>query len=420
MSADDIRARTQGVWDQFYSWRNIWARVALRRVAEVAAGVRADLEAYRQMYANTGIATDSARINRSATLGALDREAAARSSSAGKPMPELQVPRASRRSCKSVVVQPARVRMMPLETIQTKQAAALGPPHRLEAQPFAKTGGLADVLGALPPALAAPRLGRDRRAAAIPRRLRRHSRRDLSGHRRRLHARRRRSTRRRSPTARARSSSTVRISTIAPALYGVDNTDYPDNARRFAFLARAALEFAARRGAAPSVVHAHDWQAGLAPVYLRTLYASHPVLGGTPSVFTIHNLAYQGMLRAGLAAASRSRLGAVRDRSARVLGPHQLPEGRHQRRRCRSRPSARDTREEIQTPAFGFGFDGILRARADGSGRHPERHRHARVGSGARSRSCRRRSTPAISPASATRRSRCCSRYGLPGRRRRR
>ena len=42
-------------------------------------------------------------------------------------------------------------------------------------------------------------------------------------------------------------------------------------------------------------MHAHDWQAGLAPVYLKTLYASHPVLGGTPSVFTIHNLAYQGL-----------------------------------------------------------------------------------------------------------------------------
>ena len=45
-------------------------------------------------------------------------------------------------------------------------------------------------------------------------------------------------------------------------------------------------------------MHAHDWQAGLAPVYLKTLYATHPVLGGTPSVFTIHNLAYQGVFDA--------------------------------------------------------------------------------------------------------------------------
>ena len=81
-------------------------------------------------------------------------------------------------------------------------------------------------------------------------------------------------------------------------LYGVGNVDYPDNALRFAFLVRAALEFAGRRSAPPLVVHAHDWQAGLAPVYLSTLYASHPVLAGTPSVFTIHNLAYQGLFDA--------------------------------------------------------------------------------------------------------------------------
>ena len=43
------------------------------------------------------------------------------------------------------------------------------------------------------------------------------------------------------------------------------------------------------------MIHAHDWQAGLAPVYLKTLYATHPIIGGTPSVFTIHNLAYQGV-----------------------------------------------------------------------------------------------------------------------------
>src|SRR6202011_2174460 len=79
------------------------------------------------------------------------------------------------------------------------------------------------------------------------------------------------------------------------ALYGVGNSDYPDNALRFAVLVRAALEFAARRGTGPTIVHAHDWQAGLAPVHLKTLYAAHPILGGTPSVFTIHNLAYQGL-----------------------------------------------------------------------------------------------------------------------------
>src|SRR5262249_30912289 len=62
---------------------------------------------------------------------------------------------------------------------------------------------------------------------------------------------------------------------------------------------RFSLEFAGRQGAGPAVVHAHDWQAGLAPVYLKTIYAAHPVLGGVPAVFTIHNLAYQGLFDAG-------------------------------------------------------------------------------------------------------------------------
>src|SRR5260370_24670050 len=61
---------------------------------------------------------------------------------------------------------------------------------------------------------------------------------------------------------------------------------------------RAALEFAGRRKRGPDVVHAHDWQAGLAPVYLKSMYASHPVLAETPTVFTIHNLAYQGLFEA--------------------------------------------------------------------------------------------------------------------------
>jgi starch synthase len=78
-------------------------------------------------------------------------------------------------------------------------------------------------------------------------------------------------------------------------LYGVNDVDHADNPRRFALLVRAALEYAGRSEHPPSVVHGHDWQAGLAAVYLKTLYALHPVLGGMPTVFTIHNLSYQGL-----------------------------------------------------------------------------------------------------------------------------
>jgi starch synthase len=77
-------------------------------------------------------------------------------------------------------------------------------------------------------------------------------------------------------------------------LYSTSDGDHPDNPRRYGLLARAALEGVRAAGIRPDVLHAHDWQGGLAPVYLKTRYARDPMLGGLPSVFTIHNIAYQG------------------------------------------------------------------------------------------------------------------------------
>ena len=92
MSADDIRARTQGVWDQFYSWRNVWARAHCVESFKSRVAFMLISKLYRQMYANTGIATDSARINRSATWARMIAKPCQKLF-AGKPMPELQVPR---------------------------------------------------------------------------------------------------------------------------------------------------------------------------------------------------------------------------------------------------------------------------------------------------------------------------------------
>ena len=78
-------------------------------------------------------------------------------------------------------------------------------------------------------------------------------------------------------------------------LYGTDGRDHPDNATRFGVLARAALEYTLARGMRPDVIHAHDWQTGLVPAYARTRYGDHPLLAGVPTMFTIHNLAYQGL-----------------------------------------------------------------------------------------------------------------------------
>ena len=80
-----------------------------------------------------------------------------------------------------------------------------------------------------------------------------------------------------------------------PHPYGPSsNEEYGDNRLRFAFLARAALEYLRSRGQRPDVFHGHDWQAGLVPVYLKSFYWDDPALHRSPSVFTIHNLAYQG------------------------------------------------------------------------------------------------------------------------------
>ncbi len=80
-----------------------------------------------------------------------------------------------------------------------------------------------------------------------------------------------------------------------PQLYGEGNLDYPDNRLRFAFLARAAVEYFRSRGERPSLFHAHDWQAGLVPVYLKAFYWDDPTLHRMPSVLTIHNASYQGV-----------------------------------------------------------------------------------------------------------------------------
>ena len=164
-----------------------------------------------------------------------------------------------------------------------------------EAVPFAKTGGLADVIGSLPAALS--RLGHDV-DVVMPRY--------------------------RGITAGARHGEvTVRLGgQVADAgvwisragrvrtifidhppcfdrdfLYGTAGQDYPDNPERFAFLALAALEWAASEPERFDVVHAHDWQAGLVPMLLQTGRGPSE-FAGTPAVFTIHNLAYQGVFEA--------------------------------------------------------------------------------------------------------------------------
>jgi starch synthase len=77
-------------------------------------------------------------------------------------------------------------------------------------------------------------------------------------------------------------------------LYGESGRDYSDNCERFVFFCRAVLEAIRGLRLEPEVLHAHDWQTGLLPTYLKTEYAGTPPYDQITSVFTIHNLAYQG------------------------------------------------------------------------------------------------------------------------------
>jgi starch synthase len=254
----------------------------------------------------------------------------------------------------------------PRRSTATPSAQTIARPSVLiigsEAVPFAKTGGLADVLGALPEALA--RLGW-LVTLALPRY------RDVQD-----------------GTLAERFPVTVGGFTAdvgffeAPladgarallvecpplydrdALYGAGNADYPDNPRRFAMLVRAALEFAARRGAGPAVVHAHDWQAALAPVYLKTLYAAHPIVGGTPSVLTIHNLAYQGVFGGDWLPRLDLPWDLFTIDQLEFWGKISFLKGGINNAEVVTTVSPNYARE-MQTPEFGSGFDGILRRRS--------------------------------------------------------
>ena len=165
-----------------------------------------------------------------------------------------------------------------------------------EGVPFSKTGGLADVVGALPRALAA------------------------LGHQVSVYLPRYRQTKLTEPATVVRSitipfDDEYRFASVVTtasqggvrfyfveypqyfdrdALYGTQAGDYPDNAERYALFCRAVLEASKILGV-PQIFHCHDWQAALIPVLLRTIYAEDPAFRDVGTVFTIHNMGYQGL-----------------------------------------------------------------------------------------------------------------------------
>ncbi len=232
-----------------------------------------------------------------------------------------------------------------------------------EATPFAKTGGLADVLGSLPRAL------RDRGeevAMVLPRYrpVRTDNARRVFNDLRMWFG----PDCRRADIYLADDRGVPVYLVDCPALYereglyGVNGEDYPDNHIRFAVLARAALAVI-RWLFRPEIVHCHDWQAALTPVYMRHLYAGDPTFYALKTLLTIHNLGYQGLFpRTALPeigvddALYTSGLmecwGKVNVLKAGIVTADHL-----------STVSPTYARE-IQTPEFGVGLDALLHSRA--------------------------------------------------------
>ncbi|HKV40259.1 MAG TPA: glycogen/starch synthase, partial [Blastocatellia bacterium] len=230
-----------------------------------------------------------------------------------------------------------------------------------EAVPYAKTGGLADVAGALPKALS--RLGHEVRVL-IPRynieKI------EASGDRAGFELE--------VPFADGSTRSAVYVDDSgAVPVFFLDAPRYfhrgrlygeLDDAERFAYFSRAVVEFARMEKPGFDIIHLNDWMTGLVPAYLKTIYPSDDAVRNTKTVFTIHNLAFHGRFGAGLlpkiglpgwvyrqeagiefyGEASSLKAGLVFSDAITTVSPRYS--------------------HEIQTAEFGERFDGLLRSRS--------------------------------------------------------
>ncbi len=233
-----------------------------------------------------------------------------------------------------------------------------------ECVPFSKTGGLADVVGALPPALAA------------------------LGHKVSVYTPLYRTTKLENPRIAVRSITVpfddqYRFCSIVDggilagvqhyfvdypayfdrdALYGTPIGDYHDNAERFALFCRAVLEGAKILGV-PDIFHCHDWQTALAPVLLRTLYAEDPAFDRVNSVFTIHNMGYQGLFPPEILPLLMLPWDLFTLTKMEFYGKVNFLKGALVYADYVTTVSRRYSLE-IQTAEYGFGLEGVLRARS--------------------------------------------------------
>ncbi len=145
-------------------------------------------------------------------------------------------------------------------------------------------------------------------------------------------------------------------------LYGEMGRDYADNGARFGEFSRAAIEIAKNVWPA-DVIHCHDWQTALVPVLLKTVYEPDPLLRGVPVVFTIHNMGYHGLFpRTELAELGLPET-LFRMDALEFYGKVNFLKGGLIYSDYLTTVS-RKYAEEIQTADYGYGLDGVVRNRA--------------------------------------------------------
>lgn len=142
-----------------------------------------------------------------------------------------------------------------------------------------------------------------------------------------------------------------------PEVYGPGGTDYPDSPQRYAFFARAALAAEKALGLDADVIHANDWPTGLLPAF----QSLNPM--GVPTVFTIHNLGYQGRFPLGVARDIDIDPASNAMRLVEFAGEINYMAAAIKTATVINTVSERYA-EEIQSTAFGEGLDGLLRGRS--------------------------------------------------------
>jgi starch synthase len=147
-----------------------------------------------------------------------------------------------------------------------------------------------------------------------------------------------------------------------PYLYGPPSEGYPDNLERFTFLSRGALELCKAIGFIPDVINCNDWQTALVPVFVNTVEWAKP-LHGAATLYTIHNMAYQGVTDGGALFITGLGQEHYNPSEFEHFGSLNLTKAALRHSTMLSTVSPTYARE-IQTAEFGSGLDGELRRRS--------------------------------------------------------